>query len=288
MANEPLNGMTLRDLLLDCAERWGYADQRGSVPAIPTDAARLALCLRKINAGYREFLLANPNWTFLYREHSVLAYPDGDGPDNIDGDAGRYRLPGFISSAPLSDWKFVGDSRPRTYVRRRHVEIVRKRRAIQTRRTGIPDIAGVGTIQVEDGADQRASGYEVVFWPAPALAYEMEATFRVDGHTLVDLNERHIAGQVHDRTIIAFCNWEHYRDDSDDESLKARYKAELFGDRGTGDIGALGRSIQIDNLMRERHHGTTSTNRNAQMNRRKTHRYLGRVSVDGSYLSETQ
>ncbi len=287
MANEPLNGMTLGQILLDCAERWGYASQSGSVPAIPTDPGVLALCLRKINAGYREFLLANPKWSFLHRQYSVLAYPEGDGPDNIDGDGGRYRLPGWISSAPLNDWAFVGDARPRTIVERRQINIVRKRRAIQSRRTGIPTIAGVGTIEADDGADKSPTGYEVVFWPAPSLTYEMEATFRVDGHELVDLNERHVAGKVHDRTVISFANWEHYRDDSTDEAEKARYKSELYGD-GQTDPGALARSIRIDNEMRDRHHGTTSQNRNLYQNRRKTHRYLGRISFDGSYISAPQ
>lgn len=279
MAQGPHNGFTLGQILLDCSERWGQADQTGTTPAVPTDPGVIDLCLRKINAGYREFLTANSKWTFLEQQVQVLGYPLGDGPDNVEGDAGRYRLPGYVTSTPRHDWFFVGASRPRTRIENRAVQLVRQQRALSSRQTGIPTWAGVGKINEDDAVEGPNHGYEVVFWPAPSLTYLMQNTFRVDGHELVDMTERHIAGMAHDRTIIAFANWEWYRDDAED-AVRDRYKAERDE--------ALARSFSLDNEMRERRRGTMSLDRIRNGERRKTHRYLGRVTYDGIAIGPSQ
>jgi hypothetical protein len=287
MTTGPFTGLTFEQALIDCAERWGHAGQSGTVPALPTDEAVLDLIKRKFNAGYQEFLSAH-NWSFLDQQVTVLAYPNGDGPDNIDSDPARYRLPNNIRGMPLYDWEFVGDARPRTTVANIAIDIVRKRAALYTRRTGIPTWAGCGPLNENGPPEQGGNGWEVMFWPAPALTYEMRTTFRIEQHELVENNERHIAGKAHDRTVIAFANWEWYRDDAEDPDLRERYRLELYGNPATGEKGALQRSIDIDGQHRNRRRGSISTERLRHANRRKTHRYLGRVQYDGSYLDASQ
>lgn len=284
MTTGPFTGMTLEDMIRDCAERWGHADQTGSTAGVPTDAAVLDLVKRKINAGYQQFLSASTKWSFREQQVQVLGYPNGDGPDNINKDPGRYRLPSHIQGAPLYDWEFVGDARPRTTVANMAVDIVRKRAALYTRRTGIPDMAGVGPLNDNGPPEQGSNGWEVVFWPAPALTYLMSTTFRVEQHELTTLGERHIAGKAHDRTIIAFADWEWFRDDAEDPEQKERYRLAVFGDPASGIEGMLQRSLKIDGEHRNRRRGSISTERMRHQNRRKTHRYLGRVSVDSVYV----
>jgi hypothetical protein len=276
MAADDLSpGMTFEEIILDCAERWGHADETGDTAGIPTDDYLLDKIKRKVNAGYRAFLTANPKWTFLEERVQIQCYPDGDGPYNIDGDAGRYRLPSRIASSPRFDWTFEGDQKPGSVVMNLAHDIVLRRRAAGER-TGIPEYCGVGPIDPDAPPGGAERGWEAVFYPAPAADYLLETTFRVDSHTLIDLSERHIAGRSHDRTLIAFCDWEWYRDDGEDETVRERYKAEIYGDGARPGLLAL--SIAADNERRSRRHGNLGR-RTVRVN---TGSNLGRVTLDGS------
>jgi len=261
--------MSFEDLILNCAERWGKADQSGSVPALPTNEADLALIKRKINDGYRAFLASNPKWRFAEQDVTILFYPNGDGPLNIEADAGRYRMPEFIGSTPLGDWTFAGDSTPRSRVVTMDYDIVRKHLDIGGSSTGVPCYAGVGPMKSTDKEQPRI--WEAVFFPRPSQTWTCSARFRVTSHKLVNLTDRHIAGGEHDETLIRFCDWEWFGDDAEDQSISDKYA----GRRNE----ALMRSIALDREMSGRRHGKVTNLGNGQPDAWK--RPLGSITYDG-------
>lgn len=241
------SSMTFKEMILDCAERWGKADQTGTLPGIPTDAADLNLVKRKINAGYRQFLAADPKWSFVRQRYSLTFYPDGDGPQNIQSDAGRYRLPSWICSQPKSDWMFVTASGPRGCIPIRPYELVRRQLADTASGGGQPAYSAVGPVETGDAIGGQSKGWEALFSPRPSTAYTVEAMFRVTRHDLTDLYERHVAGSEHDRTILAFADWEWFRDDAENPTTTAIYQQARDAQ--------LAQSIRVDREYRGRHHG---------------------------------
>lgn len=243
--------MTFGDMILDCAERWGHADQSGTLPGLPTDAAILDLIKRKINAGYHEFLRADRKWTFVRQRVQVLWCPNGDGPFNIPSaglpDGGRYRLPSYVGSQPHTDWTYVTTGRPPMVIQTIDAETVRRRMAA-FRTKGIPAWAGVSPIQTDDGINgQGGKGWEVMFYPRPQNVSTVEAIFSVRQHVLKNLEERHVAGSDHDRTIIAFADHQWYKDDAEDPTVSAGYAGEM--------ANQLAQSMLIDQERRPRQHG---------------------------------
>ena len=267
--------MTFRELILDCAERWGVADETGTRAGIPTDLAVLDKVKRKINAGYADFLRADPRWTFLRQRVQVTWYPDGDGPYNINGDASRYRLPSYVGSAPLTDWTYVDAGAPPSCILTVDGERVRMAAARQVA-TGVPTWAGCIPLATEDGVGGQSKGWEVVFYPRPSTAYTVEAMFRVGNHVLAELGERHVAGSDHDRTIIAYADHHWFKDDAETPDIPARYEAEMLRN--------FGASVQIDKQRRPRNHGKLidpSVMRNP-VNRSSN---LGTLTFDGAAIS---
>lgn len=263
--------MSFQEILLSCAEKWGKADQTGTLPAIPSDPADLDQCKRRINEGYRSFLSSNPRWSFAEEKVQVLLAPDGSGPFNIESDGGRYRLPKFIGSIPLTDWTYVGQSTPGGRILTVDHDLVVRQQS-QSDATGNSTHAGVGPIVTGEGPGGQHKGWEVRFWPRPQGAYTVEATFRVTSHKLVDLEDRHIAGREHDETILAFCDAEWYKHDAEDPEIAQRYMAIR--------TDALERSIELDKQMSPRRHGKVV---DPSTQRVSVNRYtnLGRITMDG-------
>ena len=69
MATELFTGMTLRELIIDCAERWGCADESGSLADVPDDPAMFDKVKRKIVAGYKPVM---PTFQGLISEEDVM------------------------------------------------------------------------------------------------------------------------------------------------------------------------------------------------------------------------
>lgn len=240
--------MTLNEHLIELCDRVGIASRAGDAADLPDSAPHLDKAKRFWNAGYRKFLLADPKWTFLHRDHTITMVPAGTGPDNINSSPFRYRLPAWAAGNPNGNWTFTDDMAEREFASvcdRQHVEQLHQRS--QTTLTGTPMYAGHYTIDGDNGVEDEATVHAVVFFPSPSNAYVAQATFRMTGHRLRDLGERHAAGGDHDETILAFALFEWALSD---ESLASR----LAGWKLDRDE-RLAASIRLDQTKRVRNLG---------------------------------
>lgn len=106
---EPTSALTFYELLLRVAIKTGmayYGPDGQQKAMVPIDPHNLDVCKRIVNDGFRLFESSQPprGWHWKNRVATILFYPDGNGPDNIDGDPSRYMLPadfgGFTSGNP--------------------------------------------------------------------------------------------------------------------------------------------------------------------------------------------
>ena len=195
-------GKTFRTLVAQFAEQIGVAsfgaDGRGE-PGIPATVHELAICKSYVNSGYKDFLQADADWTFLNDEVILTLDPAGAGPFNVNGDPARYRLPQHCTGHPRGNWRFRDDLTSARQVICRPMDVIdAKRQGIV--RTGVPELAGVRGIP---SGPLAGKGSEVVFYPAPDAAYTLVGLYRVLPYDLVDLDQRHVAGAEHDNTVLA-------------------------------------------------------------------------------------
>jgi hypothetical protein len=193
-------GKTFRELIVEVAHRKDMADLSGEVAAIPSDSQHLDLVKRMVNRGYARFLRADPQWSFIERTVTVVTNADGDGPTNLGGDAGRYKLPFYVRGTPLSNWRFQDEQS--TYCEaiatdHRSVRIMRQ----QGQSTGTPAYAAVAALESPD-AGGRSTAWELLLYPTPSAEYTIEADFNLRTHQFVEMEDRSIAGPEHDEAII--------------------------------------------------------------------------------------
>ncbi len=230
---------TFSDLILRLCERNGEADQTGDVAALPTDADVLKRAKRAVNEGYDRFLRSSPFWTFLEVDVDLTLSADGTGPYCIDGSPGRYRLPSYVTSSPVTPWRYADDQ---TYARQlQTVNPTTIDRFSQTgdAATGEPTMAAHRNRGNGAPIGQTQRGWELMVYPEPAANYVIRATFRAHRHVMTDLSERHICGGQHDAAIHAFAHWVWLEDDAEntDRAIKARDDAQY----------QLGLSLALDN-----------------------------------------
>lgn len=250
MPMELESSATFGDLILRLAERVGAADQNGSIAVIPTDAERLRRCKQAVNEGYDRFLRANKNWTFLECDYELTFDNTGTGPQNIEADASRYRLPGFISSSPTTPWRYTDTRTRRRNIQNVHPSIIDNYRQQRYINTGPPGYAAVRDRENKGPIGSRPRSWEAIFWPTPDAPYVVRATFRVFKHKMVDLAEKHIAGGVHDATIADYAAVAWQEDDTGDadgQATLATYKTTVYGNPNIpGQRGSLAESMDID------------------------------------------
>lgn len=221
------NSATFGTLCLWLAERVDLAehgtDGTGAI-SLPTDAHDLDKLKRYVNRGYDLFLRANPKWSFSRVPVDLLLYPEGDGPLNVSGEAWRYRLPGYVTSQPINSWVFTDESVVRPWVQSVASEVVMRLRQGSGTSSDTPTHAACRPFQSGDRVGGQTRGWEVIFYPTPSTAVNMQATFRVTRHDLVHLDDRHVCGQVHDLAILAAAT---YLWKLDDEAANAgTFKAD--------------------------------------------------------------
>lgn len=216
---------TFEDLILRLAARTGHADQTGTIAELPTDAEVLRLHKAAVNEGYDRFLRANPKWTFLDLSVTITLDSDGDGPTNIDGDAGRYIAPGYVSGAPTGPWVFADTRSRRTMLKSVHPSQIDAYRQAGSGQTGAPSLAACRSRRTGAPVGQAPAGWEFMFWPLPDQDYVLSAPFRVKKHVMVELGEKHVAGSEHDSAIHAFAAWAWYEDDAEDPAVAERFRA---------------------------------------------------------------
>lgn len=189
---------TFEQLIVALAEDVGMARYNGTdgAASLPTDAARLAKLKRAVNDGYAMFLRGDPNWSFMWYEHTIATNGDGLGASNVNSDAARYRMPAFISGNPTSNLVYLDNSavfpfcaiQTKQYVEQQHQAVAS---------TGAPSMVCFRPIQ-ESG---RSTGWEAFFYPTPDGVYSLKGEWRVHPYKLVDPSERHVAGADHDVAI---------------------------------------------------------------------------------------
>lgn len=219
---------TFQQLMIELAVPFGLAeygaDGKGAA-ALPDDVEDLRALKTCINNAYKLFLRSDPDWTFLFYPVVITTNADGLGPDNLDGDAARYRLPPPLRTKPQTNLVYLDQTWRGGEVMTWTVRLVRNRQQI-TKRTGRPQIAGYRPIPVAEGVDAQKNAWEVIMWPTPDGVYELEGSFRVLPYDMVDLDEPHVAGADHDLAILAAAKWFWVKDDSEKESEAMKYKAD--------------------------------------------------------------
>lgn len=234
------------DLIRRLAERSGHASQTGSVSAVPVDAHNLDLMKRYVNEGYDRFLRASKDWTFLDLRYELTLDEDGESDTNVEGDPARYRLPSYIAGAPKGPWRYNDQRTARVFVQNVARAQVEGYMQIGQPTLGPPTVAAYRPLVTGDPIGGQSRGWEVLFWPVPDQPYVLAADFRVKQHKLVDLAERHIAGQEHDAAIIAFAWMVWQEDDAENPADLARAREAVYGIPGTAMRGALAESIDLD------------------------------------------
>lgn len=234
---------TFQQLMLELADPFGLAEygSDGTEQAqLPDDAETLRKLKTCVNNAYKLFLRADPAWTFLVYPYVITTNSDGKGPDNVDGDPARYRLPPPIRTKPQTNLVFM-DHTAWGEVQTWSPRLVRNRQ--QSRITqGRPQYAGYRSIPASDGIDSAKVAWEVMFWPTPDGVYELEGEFRVLPYDMVDLDERHVAGAEHDLAVLAAAKWLWAKDDSEQAPMLATYAADW--------AQALADSRALDKLKR--------------------------------------
>ena len=199
------------------------ANGKDSVASVPTDVATLDLLKRRWNRGYRAFLAGiDPaaregrrpytGWTFLSRPVEVSIDPNGTGPDNINGESWRYRLPDGVTTRPMHAWVLESNDRSLGPVVRDGTshEVTSILASTKTSAGAVtyPYVSACRPIDSPNGSD-GGSAWEVIVAPRPQVQATMTAQFRLQPRDLTILTSRTIAGSQHDLTIskMAVVEW---------------------------------------------------------------------------------
>lgn len=259
MPYDALTGWTLERLLIELADEVSlseYGSGANNAAVVPTDPNVRDQLTRAVNRGYASFLRANPRWSFLERVVEITCSPDGSGGECVNGDPGRYLLPSFVLSQPKGDWTFADGIAGLSRVLVRDEISVRRMRDMSPGASGVPAYSAVRPLEALSVGLQGPARREVVFYPAPDRPYVLRAVFRVHSHELVDLHDRHIAGQEHDLAILEQAVWEFRRLDTPtlvqprtrlDQSIALDYAAR------PRDAGSLARTFQSGGAERIPH-----------------------------------
>jgi hypothetical protein len=227
MAIDLTNSMSLHELVLEVARRCNLAsyinpddatDNRARVPSDPHDLEEMKAA---VSRGYRRFLRDMWDATFMRVWVPLTISTSTSGPNVLDGEPDRYVLPRFCSSAPIGDWLYVGNNQVYTSIKSMDYRIVaqyKEHGAGTAPTTGAPTSAGHR--RIEQGGERR---WEVLFYPQPDQSYSVQAEFAIMPYDLVEMAERHIAGQAHDDTIIAAAVYEYKA--HDEPALAAQFMA---------------------------------------------------------------
>ena len=207
-------GKTLAELMLDLAVRIKQADQTDAGDELPDDSGILAMLKRWVNEGYDLFQRSDPNWSAL--DFAIdLTISNTLGPDHWASDTGRYMLPRYCQGGPVGDWTYIDSTSAYARILRKPVEMLDRLQA-RDNATGTPIYWACRPQRRDDGPGEQTDGTEILFWPRPNQDYTLRAAFRVRGHKLIDLEDRHIFGADHDRAIVDAAHYQWAQHDKED------------------------------------------------------------------------
>lgn len=203
--------MTLKELRTRVCERLGIADLSGEVAAPTTDTIELDRVDRAIHDATRSLWRAiDPrtgraaNFSFTTPTISFEVNKDGTSPLAIGGDAGRYRLPRGVSSAPIGrlTWSESSNSGSSGVIRTTSIDEIIRLRASSPTSSGPPVYAAVWSIQDDDIRKGERPGFEMRLWPKPDRTMTITGRFRVEPVRLVNEEDRGNWPAAHDLTIV--------------------------------------------------------------------------------------
>lgn len=237
------NGYTLGEIAVRVARRFGMTNEADrSQSGFPVDEQYKDQVMEAINMGLRSMIHAHDRWRWLRPHVSILLYPSGDGPLNLESDGARYRLPPGIEGSPIEGWTFTNATSNYTQIQTVDFDYIRRMYAASSSVTGTPLYAATAPLRdhhtaEEDDNDQTA--WQLILYPTPSAADTIEARFRIHPPDLSDVDERSPAGAEHDVTLIAAAQLElALMDETKYAGVIGQYR-ETFRER-------LAQSIRID------------------------------------------
>jgi hypothetical protein len=231
----PDTSMTFRDAILRVAEAAGLADNvNAATVGIPTDTGDLDIVKRAVWDGAELFYRGlNPAtgkvhpWTFLRPMVELICDPAGTGPDNIENDPAKMRLPWNVTGRPSGTWVWkVASGGWGGNVIDTHIERLERMHVLGTI-TGCPEYAAIGVAKDQKVNVTDRQGWYVHVYPTPDLAYVMRARFLLTPRKLLELDDRHIAGALHDQTLVSAAVWAFKRRDAKDRATRESYREDF-------------------------------------------------------------
>lgn len=243
MSNEAGNASNFGAICLDFALRVGLVDYASGVPALPDDTNGLALIRSFVNRGYAHFLRDDPNWSFLVQTISVTFDPDGTGPYNVDGDAARYRLPGWVSSRGLNDYVYSPTAGVVSAIKPRAITEI-KRLQQGSSSAGYPRLFAEEFVPSVDATPSRPVMPTVVFYPTPTVVRTVSNQYRVSKFVMDADEDLPVCGPEHQDAVLDAAVWLWARHDKEETDPAAVQLALAAYER------SLAQSKAIDNKRR--------------------------------------
>ncbi len=121
-----------------------------------------------VNRALSRLVNERREWAVLEQVAEIVTNTDGDGPLNINGDAGRYRMPVAFGGRPRTNHLNIVDGTPRR-IKIVTVQDYLDMKTIRPDESGQPEIAAfVRMEQSEPTHGHGFSGYEMKLYPAPS------------------------------------------------------------------------------------------------------------------------
>ena len=170
---EPSGALSISDLVLRVAEKLGIAEYTSTgLIHVPTNQFNLNLCKQYVNNGIRMFMADAPpkGWRWMRRLMTVTFDAEGDGDDNIDSDAARYKLAENFGGTVDGPIEYDADSAIGTNIEWCDESVIRARRSISVN-TGIPTLAAIRPYQPTSETLSATRQWELIVDPQPGSAY---------------------------------------------------------------------------------------------------------------------
>jgi hypothetical protein len=162
--------------MLRVAEKLGIAEYDSvGRPHIPVNQYNFDLCKQYVQNGIRMFMADAPRkgWRWMRRLMTVTFDAEGDGDDNIDTDAARYKLAENFGGTVDGPIKYAANTNQATEIEWCDESTIRARRAV-TVNSGVPRFAAIRPYQPTSETLSATRQWEMIVDPAPGSAYVVE------------------------------------------------------------------------------------------------------------------
>jgi hypothetical protein len=266
--------LTFQDLVIRVAEYLGVAyygpngDEAAQMP--PSATHDREMCERIVNDGIRMFVQASPKWRWMRPVYSLALDPTGAGPQNIDSDAARYKMPDDFNGDFEGRWRYATTGAGVADIRCVDESEIRSLRAASNH-AGDPYLVAVRPLDT-DGANKRK--WEAIFYPTPSAARAVTVPYRRYVQKLSNPTDLHPAGAEHDAVIVAACIAEAELQRDDQAGARMAHYAQL-----------LKNAVSLDQNSAPRRLGQNLDGSNDWMS--PSRRYLGaaRLPSEVTYLT---